>query len=89
MATYFDSLKRNAALPVTALFPAHGPVMANAKAKIQNYLESSDGARIQEYWLHGRRTIEQSSAIVKQVYTDVSPALQWVPSVRSLRIWRN
>src|SRR5256885_1044422 len=37
MATYFDSLKRMQALPVTALFPAHGPVMA--KAKIQEYLD--------------------------------------------------
>ena len=39
MATYFDSLRRMLALHVTAFFPAHGPVMANAKAKIQEYLD--------------------------------------------------
>src|SRR5262245_52464228 len=37
MATYFNSLRRMQDLPVSALFPAHGPVMANAKGKSQGY----------------------------------------------------
>jgi len=74
MATYFDSLKRMQALPVTALFPAHGPVMANAKAKIQEYLDHRmDRERnILRAWEAGRR---DPRSIVKEVYTDVAPAM--------------
>jgi glyoxylase-like metal-dependent hydrolase (beta-lactamase superfamily II) len=74
MATYFDSLKRMLELPVTALFPAHGPVMANAKAKIREYIDH----RVQREnmilaaWERGHR---EPSDIVKEVYTDVSPAM--------------
>jgi glyoxylase-like metal-dependent hydrolase (beta-lactamase superfamily II) len=74
MATYFDSLKRMQALPVTALFPAHGPVMANAKAKIQEYLDHRMEREnsILKAWQRGRR---DPAAIVKDVYTDVAPAM--------------
>ena len=74
MATYFDSLKRMQALPVTALFPAHGPVMANAKAKIQEYLDHrmEREAKILAAWQRGHR---EPGAIVKEVYTDVQPAM--------------
>jgi glyoxylase-like metal-dependent hydrolase (beta-lactamase superfamily II)/ADP-ribose pyrophosphatase YjhB (NUDIX family) len=74
MATYFDSLKRMKALPVTALFPAHGPVMADAKAKIQGYLDHrmEREAKILAAWERGRR---EPGAIVKDVYTDVAPAM--------------
>lgn len=74
MATYFASLKRMHALPVTALFPAHGPVMANAKAKIQEYLDHrlERETNILAAWNHGHR---EPAAIVKSVYTDVAPAM--------------
>ena len=74
MATYFDSLRRMQALEVTALFPAHGPVMANARAKIQEYLghRSAREQKILEAWRAGRR---EPSEIVKDVYTDVAPAM--------------
>jgi glyoxylase-like metal-dependent hydrolase (beta-lactamase superfamily II) len=74
MATYLDSLKRTQALPVTALFPAHGPVMANAKMKIQEYLDHrmERENNVLEAWRRGR---SEPSAIVKEVYTDVPPAL--------------
>src|SRR5262249_48997072 len=74
MATYLDSLRRMQALPVTALFPAHGPVMANAKAKIQKYLDHRiDRERnILAAWKNGYR---EPSAIVREVYTDVAPAM--------------
>ncbi len=74
MATYFDSLKRMQALPVTALFPAHGPVMADAKAKIQQYLDHrmEREAKILAAWQRGYR---EPGAIVKEVYTDVQPAM--------------
>src|SRR5215467_1645881 len=74
MATYFDSLKRMQALPVTALFPAHGPVMAEAKARIQQYLDHrmEREAKILAAWQRGYR---EPGAIVKEVYTDVQPAM--------------
>ena len=74
MATYFDSLNRMKALPVTALFPAHGPVMANAKGKIQEYLDHrmEREAKILAAWEKGHR---EPGAIVKDVYTDVAPAM--------------
>jgi glyoxylase-like metal-dependent hydrolase (beta-lactamase superfamily II)/8-oxo-dGTP pyrophosphatase MutT (NUDIX family) len=74
MATYFDSLRRMHALPVSALFPAHGPVMANAKAKIQEYLDHrmNRERRILAAWQSGYR---DSGSIVKEVYTDVAPTM--------------
>jgi len=74
MATYFDSLRRMQALPVSALFPAHGPAMANAKAKIQQYLDHrvDRERKILAAWENGRR---DAAAIVKDVYTDVAPAM--------------
>jgi glyoxylase-like metal-dependent hydrolase (beta-lactamase superfamily II) len=74
MTTYLDSLRRMQALPVTALFPAHGPVMANAKAKIQGYLDHrlERERRIFEAWQGGKRGLGD---IVKEVYIDVPPAM--------------
>ena len=74
MATYFDSLRRMQALPVTALFPAHGPVIANAKVKIKEYLDHrmKREKNILAAW---RRGNIDPSAIVKEVYTDVPPAM--------------
>src|SRR5262249_54777615 len=74
MATYFDSLRRMQAQPVSALFPSHGPVMANAKGKIQEYLDHRlmRETRILEAWQSGVRSPEQ---IVERVYTDVPPAM--------------
>jgi glyoxylase-like metal-dependent hydrolase (beta-lactamase superfamily II) len=74
MATYLDSLKRMLALPVTALFPAHGPVIANAKAKIQEYLDHRTDREktILCAWQEGNR---EPRAIVREVYTDVPPAM--------------
>lgn len=74
MATYLDSLQRMLELPVTALFPAHGPVMASAKARIQEYLDHRllREAKILGAWQRGVNSIP---GIVKEVYTDVSPAM--------------
>ncbi len=74
MAAYLDSLRRMQALPVTALFPAHGPVMANAKGKIQEYLDHrmEREKNIVAAWKRGHR---EPASIVKEVYTDVPPAM--------------
>ena len=74
MATYLDSLQRIHDLPVTALFPAHGPVMANAKNKIREYIDHrlAREKKILMAWEQGHH---DSSAIVREVYTDVAPAM--------------
>jgi len=74
MATYFESLKHMLELPVSALFPAHGPVMADAKAKIREYLDHriDRETKILHAWELG---YHEPAEIVKQVYTDVSPAM--------------
>jgi len=74
MATYIDSLKRMHELPVSALFPAHGPVMANAKRKIQEYIDHrmDRERKILAAWQRGYR---EPAAIVHEVYTDVAPAM--------------
>ena len=74
MATYLDSLRRMQALNVAALFTAHGPVMANAKTKIQQYLDHrmEREKKIFAAWKQGH---QDPAAIVKEVYTDVAPAM--------------
>src|SRR5436309_1063233 len=74
MATYLDSLQRMHTLPVTALFPAHGPVMANAKARIQEYIDHrlTRERNILAAWNRGTR---EPVAIVREVYTDVAPVM--------------
>ena len=74
MATYLDSLRRMQALPVTTLFPAHGPAMAHAKEKIQVYLDHrlDRERKILAAWEYGHR---EPAAIVGKVYTDVAPAM--------------
>jgi len=74
MATYLDSLRRMKALDVTALFPAHGPVMANAKGKIQEYLDHRMD-REQKIFAAWQKGLHEPRAIVKEVYTDVAPAM--------------
>jgi endoribonuclease LACTB2 len=74
MATYLESLRRMHALNVSALFPAHGPVMGNAKTRIQEYLDHrlQRETNILGAWEQGRRELRE---IVKDVYTDVAPAM--------------
>ena len=74
MATYLDSLERMHDMPVTALFPAHGPVMANAKQKIREYIDHrlERERKILAAWREGHH---DAGAIVREVYTDVAPAM--------------
>ena len=74
MATYLESLRRMQALPVTALFPAHGPVMTDPKARIQQYLghRLERERKILAAWQQGRH---EPFEIVKDVYTDVPEAM--------------
>jgi endoribonuclease LACTB2 len=75
MNDYLNSLRRYLELPrLTALMPGHGPVLADARAKIEEYI-AHRGAReamILTAMQNGARTIPQ---IVKTVYTDVPEAM--------------
>jgi glyoxylase-like metal-dependent hydrolase (beta-lactamase superfamily II) len=74
MRTYISSLERVQALPVSALFPAHGPVMANARHKIRQYIDHRLD-RERNIFAAWQRGVRQPAAIVKEVYTDVAPAM--------------
>jgi endoribonuclease LACTB2 len=75
MVDYLASLERLLTLPrLTALMPGHGPVLADARAKIEEYIEHRKGREAQVV-----SALEsgpsQVSEIVKAVYTDVPVAM--------------
>ncbi len=72
---YLASLRRLLALPrLTALFPAHGPALIDARGKIEEYIAHrlEREAQIIGALKNGARTIPE---IVKAVYTDVPEAM--------------
>ncbi len=71
---YMASLRRLQQLDARRIYPAHGPVIEDAPAKIREYIEHrlERERQILEALGGGRRTIP---AIVEAVYADVSPAL--------------
>jgi glyoxylase-like metal-dependent hydrolase (beta-lactamase superfamily II) len=73
MRDYLASLRRMRALPnVTALFPGHGPAVANPYEKIDEYIAHrlDRETRIVEAVRAGASTTKE---IVAHVYTDVNP----------------
>jgi glyoxylase-like metal-dependent hydrolase (beta-lactamase superfamily II)/8-oxo-dGTP pyrophosphatase MutT (NUDIX family) len=71
MNNYLASLRRFLELPrLTALMPGHGPVIADARTKIADYIAHryDREAQIVSAMKEGARTITE---IVKSVYTDV------------------
>ena len=74
LAQYMDSLRRIQRLDVTTIYPAHGPVITNAKALIKDYIahrlerEQQILAAIGD----GKRTIPE---MVKVIYAAVPEAL--------------
>ncbi len=75
MKDYLASLRRYLSLPkLTALMPGHGPVLANARGKIEEYLfhRAQREAQIVTALQAGAQTLAQ---IVKAVYTDVPEAM--------------
>jgi glyoxylase-like metal-dependent hydrolase (beta-lactamase superfamily II) len=74
LGQYLESLQRVQALDVQRIYPAHGPVIEDAQAKIQEYLDHRmlRERQILEAIGAGTRTIPE---MVKVIYADVSPAL--------------
>jgi endoribonuclease LACTB2 len=75
MSDYLASLRKYLELPrLTALMPGHGPVLVDARGKIEEYIAHrlDRETRIVDVMRKGERGIP---AIVKAVYTDVPEAL--------------
>jgi hydroxyacylglutathione hydrolase len=74
LGDYLDSLRRLLALDVRRIYPAHGPVIDDARARIQEYI---DHRLLRERQI--LRTLADGPAtipdIVSRIYADVSPAL--------------
>jgi glyoxylase-like metal-dependent hydrolase (beta-lactamase superfamily II)/8-oxo-dGTP pyrophosphatase MutT (NUDIX family) len=70
MSDYLDQLRRLRALPVGALYPSHGPAIADGPAKLTEYVEhrALREERVLNAVLEGQSTIAQ---IVAAAYTDV------------------
>ncbi len=71
---YLASLRKLQALDIKRIYPAHGPVIEDAPAKIQGYIDHRlmRERQILEALGEGLRTIPQ---MVTRIYADVSPAL--------------
>jgi len=70
LGQYMDSLRRLLALDVEKIYPAHGPVIKEAKRKIREYISHRE--------LRERQVLEaikdgplEVATIVKKIYTDV------------------
>jgi len=74
LGDYMASLRKLQTLRVTRIYPAHGPVIEDAPAKIQEYIEHRlmRDRQILEALGDGLRTIPE---MVARIYADVSPAL--------------
>lgn len=75
MREYLESLKQYLELPkLTALMPGHGPVIADARAKIEEYIahRHERESNILKAVREGAVTL---SSIVEKVYTDVPQAM--------------
>jgi glyoxylase-like metal-dependent hydrolase (beta-lactamase superfamily II)/8-oxo-dGTP pyrophosphatase MutT (NUDIX family) len=71
MCSYLESLERMLQLPkLTALFPAHGPAVADARAKIEEYIQHRHDreAMIVSALVAAPLTIPE---IVQRIYTDI------------------
>jgi hydroxyacylglutathione hydrolase len=74
LGEYLDSLRRIQGLAVRRIYPAHGPVIEDAPAKIQEYLDHRTlrERQILEALGNGARTIPD---MVEAIYADVPVAL--------------
>lgn len=86
MTDYLASLRRYLELPkLTALMPGHGPVIADARGKIEEYLahrQDREEMIVRAMETHARTTSE----IVKAVYTDVPEAMHQLAELSVLAV---
>lgn len=82
MATYLQSLERLLSIPLTTIYPAHGPSQRDGHALIRQYLEHRRARerKILEALCDAPRTL---AALLAEAYGDVAPAVHGAAS-RSL-----
>ncbi|HUI24650.1 MAG TPA: MBL fold metallo-hydrolase [Candidatus Kryptonia bacterium] len=74
LGDYLDSLNRLLALDVEVIYPAHGPVIRHARAKIEQYI--AHRLLREQQVLEGLRVgVSEVAALVKRMYADVPEAL--------------
>lgn len=80
LALYMDSLRRLQSLDIRRIYPAHGPVIEDGPAKIQEFIDHRmlRERQILETLGGGPRAIPE---IVKVIYADVSNALHRVAAM--------
>lgn len=77
---YMDSLRRLLALDIMRIYPAHGPVIEDARGRIEEYIEHRlmRERQILEALGDGLKTIPD---MVSRIYADVSPKLHKVAAM--------
>jgi glyoxylase-like metal-dependent hydrolase (beta-lactamase superfamily II) len=81
MTEYLEQLKRLKDLPVGALYPSHGPVIADGPSKLQEYLRHRD-AREQKVFAALPPEGATAQEVVAKAYDDTAKEL-WPVAVRS------
>ena len=83
LAQYMDSLRRLLALDVETIYPAHGPVIRNAKAKLREYIAHRE-LRERQVLAALKDGPLEVPAMVKRIYTDV-PEFLHAAAAQSVR----
>jgi glyoxylase-like metal-dependent hydrolase (beta-lactamase superfamily II) len=83
LGKYMDSLRRLLALDVETIYPAHGPVIRDAKGKIREYIAHRE-LRERQVLAALKDGPLEVPAIVKRIYTDV-PQFLHAAAAQSVR----
>jgi ribonuclease/clavin/mitogillin len=83
LGQYMESLRRLLALDVETIFPAHGPVIRDAKGKIREYIAHRE-LRERQVLAALRDGPLEVPVIVKRIYTDV-PQFLYAAAAQSVR----
>jgi ribonuclease/clavin/mitogillin len=83
LGQYMDSLRRLLALDVETIYPAHGPVIRDAKGKIREYIAHRE-LRERQVLAALKDGPLEVPAIVKRIYTDV-PQFLHTAAAQSVR----
>ncbi|MGO9268485.1 MAG: MBL fold metallo-hydrolase [Candidatus Binataceae bacterium] len=83
LGQYMDSLRRLLALDVETIYPAHGPVIRDAKGKIREYIAHRE-LRERQVLAALKDGPLEVPAIVKRIYTDV-PQFLHAAAAQSVR----
>lgn len=80
LGDYLDSLRRLLALDVERIFPAHGPVVENPKAKIEEYM-AHRALRDAQVMAALEAGLTRTMDMVRRIYTDIPESLHGAAGV--------